>query len=96
MGIDPELMRRVASGEYVVDPHAVAAAMMRRRADLDEVRRLSKVLIARQDDGLAPGPSSRTPDPATTEPIQLTPAPAERAADSIASRRSGAVVNSSS
>jgi hypothetical protein len=56
MGIDAELMRRVASGEYVVDPHAVAAAMMRHSADRHEARRLSRVLVARQDDGVALGP----------------------------------------
>jgi hypothetical protein len=27
--VDPELMRRVRAGEYVVDPHAVAGAMLR-------------------------------------------------------------------
>jgi hypothetical protein len=59
-GIDPELMRRIAAGEYVVDPHAVAAAMMRRSADRREARRLSKMLVARQGDLLAPG--SHEPD----------------------------------
>jgi hypothetical protein len=35
MGIDPDLMRCVASGEYVVDAQAVAAAMLRRGALLE-------------------------------------------------------------
>jgi hypothetical protein len=29
-GVDPRLVERVQRGEYVVDPHAVAAAMIRR------------------------------------------------------------------
>ena len=45
-GIDPELMRRVRAGEYVVDPHAVADAIIRRRSDRAAVRRLSRVLVA--------------------------------------------------
>lgn len=45
-GIDPELMRRVRAGEYVVDPHAVADAMLRRRSDRAAVRRLSRMLVA--------------------------------------------------
>jgi hypothetical protein len=54
--IDPELMRRVAAGEYVVDPDAVAAAMLRRHADRAEARRLSRMLVAGELDGLAVGP----------------------------------------
>jgi hypothetical protein len=49
--IDPELMRRVTSGDYVVDPQAVAAAIMRRGADRAEARRLSRVLVAGERDG---------------------------------------------
>lgn len=52
-GIDPDLRRRVAAGEYVVDPHAVADAILRHRADRAEARRLSRVLVARELDGLA-------------------------------------------
>ena len=64
--IDPELMSRVRSGEYVVDPHAVAAAILRRGADRAAARRLSRVLVAGQVDRLAadvdeprPGPAER-------------------------------------
>ena len=45
-GIDPELMRRVRAGEYVVDPQAVAGAILRRRSDRVAVRRLSRMLVA--------------------------------------------------
>jgi hypothetical protein len=61
--IDPELMRRVAAGEYVVDPHAVAAAMLRRRADRAEARRLSRMLVAGELDGLAAAPDEPRPGP---------------------------------
>jgi hypothetical protein len=44
--IDPELMRRVAGGEYQIDPHAVAEAMLSRRARLKALRQLSQVLVA--------------------------------------------------
>lgn len=44
--IDPDLVRRVAGGEYEIDPHAVAEAMLRRRARLNEVRHLSRMLVA--------------------------------------------------
>ncbi len=43
--IDRELRRRVADGEYVVDPHAVAEAMIR-RARLNEAQRFSRMLEA--------------------------------------------------
>jgi hypothetical protein len=49
-GIDTELMRRVRAGEYVVDPHAVADAMLRRHADRAAARRLSRMLVARELD----------------------------------------------
>jgi hypothetical protein len=41
--IDRELRRRVAGGEYVVDPHAVAEAMIR-RARINEAQRFSRML----------------------------------------------------
>ena len=44
--VDPELVRRVAGGEYEIDPHAVAEAMLRRRARLNQLRQLSRVLVA--------------------------------------------------
>jgi hypothetical protein len=43
--IDRELRRRVAGGEYVVDPHAVADAM-RKRARMSEAQRFSRMLVA--------------------------------------------------
>jgi hypothetical protein len=46
--IDPDLVRRVAGGEYEIDPHAVAEAMLRRRARLNQARQLSRVLVTRQ------------------------------------------------
>ena len=48
--IDPDLFRRVAGGHYEVDPHAVADAMLRRRARLNELRRLSRVLVSAEGD----------------------------------------------
>jgi hypothetical protein len=50
MAVDPELKRRIAAGDYVVDPHAVAAAMLRRSADRAEARRLSRMLVAGEVD----------------------------------------------
>jgi hypothetical protein len=44
--IDPDLVGRVAAGEYEIDPHAVAEAMLRRSARLNELRRLSRMLVA--------------------------------------------------
>jgi hypothetical protein len=43
--IDRELRRRVAGGEYVVDPYAVAEAMIR-RARINEAQRFSRMLVA--------------------------------------------------
>jgi hypothetical protein len=49
-GVDPTLLRALEEGTYVVDPHAVAEAMLRRREHLAEARRLSSVLVAAQVD----------------------------------------------
>jgi hypothetical protein len=54
-GVDPKLLRALEEGTYVVDPRAVAEAMLRRREQLAEARRLSQVLIAAQVDDLAAG-----------------------------------------
>ena len=54
-GVDPALLRALEEGTYVVDPRAVAEAMLRRREQLAEARRLSEVLIAAQVDNLASG-----------------------------------------
>jgi hypothetical protein len=50
-GVDPALLKSLDEGTYVVDPHAVAEAMLRRREQLAEARRLSKVLVAAEVDG---------------------------------------------
>jgi hypothetical protein len=59
--IDPELVRRVREGSYVIDPQAVAVAMVERRRDADV---LSRVLVSAQrhrfaggtdQDGAGPG-----------------------------------------
>ena len=50
-GVDPALLKALEEGTYVVDPHAVAKAMLRRREQLAEARRLSAVLVAAQLDG---------------------------------------------
>ena len=63
MAVDPDLKQRIAAGEYVVDPHAVADAMLRRGAELAEARRLSRMLVAGEVDGLPGGrdePGART------------------------------------
>jgi hypothetical protein len=44
--IDPDLRRRIVGGEYRVDPHAVAEAMLRKEARLGALRRLSLMLVA--------------------------------------------------
>ena len=44
--VDPDLFRRVSGGEYEIDPHAVAEAMLRRSARLSELRRRSRMLVA--------------------------------------------------
>jgi hypothetical protein len=49
-GVDPALLRALEEGTYVVDPSAVAEAMLRRRDHLAEARRLSRVLVAAQVD----------------------------------------------
>ena len=55
-GVDPALLKAFDEGTYVVDPHAVAEAMLRRREQLAEARRLTKVLVAAQVDDDAVGP----------------------------------------
>jgi hypothetical protein len=54
-GVDPTLLKALEEGTYVVDPHAVAEAMLRRREQLAEARRLSAVLVAAQVDERAVG-----------------------------------------
>lgn len=49
-GIDPTLAQAIAQGTYMVDPAAVADAILRRHSDLADARRLSEVLVAAQLD----------------------------------------------
>jgi hypothetical protein len=61
-GVDPALLKALDEGSYVVDPHAVAEAMLRRREQLAEARRLSKMLVAAQvDDGAVARPDLDEP-----------------------------------
>jgi hypothetical protein len=53
--IDPDLVRRITGGEYEIDPQAVAEAMLRRRARLDQLRQLSRMLVTGQRNGSAAG-----------------------------------------
>jgi hypothetical protein len=48
-GVDPKMLQAIETGTYVVDPHAVADAILRRRQNLEEARRLS-VLVTGQSD----------------------------------------------
>jgi hypothetical protein len=59
--MDPELVRRVRSGDYVVDPRAVAEAILR-RGGLDATPR-SDVFEAPQPDRPRPGPEQLEPLP---------------------------------
>jgi hypothetical protein len=61
MAVDPELRRRIAAGEYVVDPHAVADAILRRGAERREAERLSRMLVAREGDLLSSRPEQPQP-----------------------------------
>jgi len=53
--VDPALLKALEEGTYVVDPRAVAEAIVRRQEHLAEARRLSAVLVAAQVDDPAPG-----------------------------------------
>ena len=50
-GVDPTLLQAIENGTYVVDPHAVAEAMLRRRERIAEVRRLAVLVAAQVQDG---------------------------------------------
>jgi hypothetical protein len=54
-GVDPALLKALEEGTYVVDPYAVAEAMLRRRKHLAEARRLSQVLVTTQIEEAAAG-----------------------------------------
>jgi hypothetical protein len=53
-GVDPALLKALEHGTYVVDPHAVAEAVLRRHEQVTEARRLA-VLVATQLDWPAVG-----------------------------------------
>ena len=53
--VDPALLAALEQGSYVVDPRAVAEAIVRRHEQLAEVRRLSAMLVAAQIDDAAVG-----------------------------------------
>jgi hypothetical protein len=53
--VDPTLLKALEEGTYVVDPRAVAEAIVRRHEQLAEARRLSAVLVASQVDDSAVG-----------------------------------------
>jgi hypothetical protein len=54
-GVDPALLKALEQGTYVVDPRAVADAIVRRQENLAEARRLSRMLISAQVDEPASG-----------------------------------------
>jgi hypothetical protein len=49
-GIDPALLKALEQGTYVIDPRAVADAILRRHEDIVDARRLSRVLVAAEFD----------------------------------------------
>ncbi len=58
-----ELMRQVRAGEYVVDPHAVAGAMLSRAPVRDLLLGPAQVLEPRDVDGGATGADDRDARP---------------------------------
>ena len=54
-GVDPDLVRAVREGTYVVDPRLVADAIVRRHGERREAVRLAGVLEALERDGRAVG-----------------------------------------
>ena len=65
-GVDPALLKALEEGTYVVDPRAVADAIMRRHERMAEVRRLAVLVAAQLDDPTAgvtqPGDSAAGAD----------------------------------
>jgi hypothetical protein len=53
--VDPTLRTALEQGTYVVDPRAVADAILRHHEQLGEARRLARVLVAADLDGPAAG-----------------------------------------
>jgi hypothetical protein len=54
-GIDPSLLKALDEGTYVVDPRAVADAILRRQERMAEVRRLAVLVAAQLDDSAIGG-----------------------------------------
>jgi hypothetical protein len=54
-GVDPALLKALEEGTYVVDPRAVAEAIMRRHERMAEVRRLAVLVAAQLEDGAVGG-----------------------------------------
>jgi hypothetical protein len=54
-GVDPQLLKSVREGTYVVDPHAVAGAIIQRHEDVRAAGRLARMLEAVERDELAAG-----------------------------------------
>lgn len=59
--VDPALRKSIADGTYVVDPQAVASAIVGRLTDVRTARRLSRVLVAGERDARAVRPEERKP-----------------------------------
>ena len=54
-GVDPALLQALEEGTYVVDPRAVAEAILRRHEKMAEVRRLAVLVAAQLDDSAVGG-----------------------------------------
>jgi hypothetical protein len=54
-GVDPALLKALEDGTYVVDPRAVADAIVRRQERMAEVRRLAVLVAAQLDDPVIGG-----------------------------------------
>jgi hypothetical protein len=54
-GVDPTLLKALEEGTYVVDPHAVAEAIMRRHDRVAEARRLAVLVAAQLDESSVGG-----------------------------------------
>ena len=54
-GVDPTLLKAIQHGTYVVDSHAVAEAMLRRREQRAEARRLAVLVAAQVHDAAVGG-----------------------------------------
>jgi hypothetical protein len=55
--MDPALLKALEQGTYVIDPYAVADAILQRGEALAEARRLSAMLVAPELDEPAAGTS---------------------------------------